>query len=133
VGTDAAALAQVSVIRWFGTELLATSLLVFGILVLTDRRNPGRPQAGLTAVGIGLVLAALVAITAPVTMAALNPARDLGPRLFAAMAGWGSVALPGPRSGFWVPLVAPFAGGAIGAALYTRLYRAAFPPGTPTA
>jgi len=52
----------------------------------------------------------------------LNPARDFGPRLFAALAGWGQVALPGNgpwySNYFWVPIVGPLVGGVIGVFVY---------------
>ena len=54
---------------------------------------------------------------------AINPARDFGPRLFAYLAGWGDVALPGTVPGafswyFWIPIVAPLIGGVIGVLIY---------------
>jgi glycerol uptake facilitator protein len=53
---------------------------------------------------------------------AINPARDLGPRLFAGIAGWGEVAIPGSYanvSGYlWIPIVGPLLGGVIGAVVY---------------
>ncbi len=51
---------------------------------------------------IGLTVAMLISVLAPLTQAGLNPARDFGPRLVALWAGWDSVAIPGPRNGFWV-------------------------------
>jgi glycerol uptake facilitator protein len=53
---------------------------------------------------------------------AINPARDLGPRLLAWIAGWGKVAMPGDYGNisgyFWIPIVGPFLGGLIGAYAY---------------
>jgi MIP family channel proteins len=65
---------------------------------------------------IGMTVAMLLALYAPITQAGWNPARDFGPRLVAFMAGWGSVAIPGPRNGFWVYIVGPLVGGPLGAA-----------------
>jgi glycerol uptake facilitator protein len=53
---------------------------------------------------------------------AINPARDLGPRLFAGIAGWGKIAIPGDYGNvndyMWIPIVGPFVGGLIGAYVY---------------
>ncbi len=53
---------------------------------------------------------------------AINPARDLGPRIFAWIAGWGKLALPGDygwvNGYFWVPIVGPLIGGAIASVFY---------------
>lgn len=57
---------------------------------------------------------------------AINPARDLGPRVFAWATGWGELASPGTRPGsfndcFWVPLGAPLLGGVIAILVYDLL------------
>ena len=53
---------------------------------------------------------------------AINPARDLGPRLLALAAGWGQTAIPGNGVGFsgyfWIPIVGPLVGGVVGILLY---------------
>ena len=58
---------------------------------------------------------------------AINPARDFGPRLFAFIAGYGQVALPGTFNNgagfsfsnyFWIPIIGPLFGGCVGAIVY---------------
>jgi glycerol uptake facilitator protein len=50
---------------------------------------------------------------------AINPARDLGPRLFEWFAGWTTAWRAASGSlYFWVPIIGPLIGGLIGAAAY---------------
>lgn len=102
-------------------EFLGTLILGLVIFSLTDDRNRSAPASRLAPVFIGLTVGALIAVLAPLTQACFNPARDFGPRLFAYLAGWGSIALPGPRGiGFLtVYIVSPVLGATAGGALYT--------------
>ena len=53
---------------------------------------------------------------------AINPARDFSPRLFTLIAGWGTGTFSyNDTYWFYVPIVGPFIGGAVGAATYTLL------------
>jgi glycerol uptake facilitator protein len=122
VGVPAASLA----------ELLGTAILALVVFALTDERNAAAPAARLGPVFIGLTVAVLVAVIAPLTQSCLNPARDFGPRLVAWWAGWGEIALPGPRPGvFLVYLLAPTLGAVLGGGLYLGLLRSALPPPAP--
>lgn len=56
-------------------------------------------------------------------MAALNPARDLGPRVFGFLVGYGEVAIPGLRGEFWLPTVSTVIGGVLAGGLYDGLTR----------
>ena len=49
---------------------------------------------------------------------AINPARDLGPRLFTAIAGWGSDVFRAGNDWWWVPIVGPLLGGVLGGVVY---------------
>jgi len=111
-------------------EVLGTLLLALVVFAVTDPRNGAAPAAGLAPAFIGLTVAVLIAVIAPLTQACFNPARDFGPRLFACLAGWGSVALPGPRAhGFvTVYILAPVVGAVAGGALYTLVLRRLLPP-----
>lgn len=127
VGTDQAAFDQVSHVTWFVSETIITAILLFGIFFIIEEMNAGRPLANIGPAIIGIVVAGLVAYEAPISMAALNPARDLGPRIFTLLAGWGDIAFPGPRAGFWIPTVATIVGGLIGGAIYHLVYKKAYP------
>jgi glycerol uptake facilitator protein len=110
----------------FVAEFLGTLVLALVVFAVTDDRNPGAPPVGLAAVFIGLTVSALISVIAPLTQACFNPARDFGPRLFAFLAGWGSVALPGTRgTGFLtVYIIAPILGAITGSGLYLHVIRA---------
>jgi glycerol uptake facilitator protein len=109
----------------FVAEVLGTLVLALVVFAVTDERNVGGPAARFAPVFIGLCVAALISIIAPLTQACFNPARDFGPRLFACLAGWGAAAIPGPNGhGWWsVYIVAPVIGALLGAGLYERVIR----------
>lgn len=111
-------------------EFLGTLFLALVVFALTDEHNTGAPPGYLAPVFIGLAVAILISVIAPLTQACFNPARDFGPRLFAWLAGWRRVALPGPNGlhVLTVYLLAPVAGAVCGGALYERLFRPQFVP-----
>ena len=99
-------------------EAWATAILVFVFFSITHPDNTTiNNNKGIMPIIVGLTVACLVSIYGPLTQAGLNPARDFGPRLFAAMAGWGKIAIPGPRYGFWAYIIGPLVGGLAGGAL----------------
>jgi glycerol uptake facilitator protein len=76
--------------RAFAAEGIGTAILVLVILGLTDGRNAGRPSSS-APLFIGLTVTLLISILGPLTMASFNPARDLAPRIFSSLAGWGTL------------------------------------------
>jgi len=106
----------------FATEAVGTFLLVFMIFGLTEGCNLGRPDNALAPMFIGATVAIIIAVLAPLTQAGLNPARDLSPRLFAVLAGWGSAALPDNGFGaITVYLLGPIVGGLVAGLAFTRI------------
>ncbi len=122
----AAARARMSPLAAFGAEMIGTAILLLVIFCATDERNKSRPQI-LTAAAIGLTVTVLISLLGPLTMACFNPARDLGPRLFSVVAGWGTVPFEVNGPGWLAVYVcAPIAGGLLGGLLYRCLFRAAY-------
>lgn len=115
----------------FIAEVICTAVLALVVFAVTDNRNSAAPASFLTPLVIGLTVAALISIIAPLTQCCLNPARDFGPRLFTYFAGWGSAALPGPNGhGFFtVYILAPILGAIAGGGIYDQVIRPAFPAG----
>jgi len=111
----------------FFAEVVGTLILALVVFALTDERNSAAPAGRLAPVFIGLTVTVLISVIAPLTQACFNPARDFGPRVFAYMAGWGPVALPGPRDFFLVYIAAPILGAIAGGGLYTRLLQPRLP------
>ncbi len=110
--------------RAFAAEAVGTAVLLLVIFGATDVANRNHPRV-LTAAAIGLTVTLLISLLGPLTMAGLNPARDLGPRLFSSWAGWGSVPFRANGSGwFAVYLVAPLLGGVAGGGLYRGFFAA---------
>ncbi len=111
----------------FLTEVIATAMLVFGVVaIVSNAQNFADANLGaIFSVGIVplivgfLVLAIGLSLGGP-TGYAINPARDLGPRIAHAV-------LPIPGKGdsdwsySWIPIVGPLVGGIIGAVLYSIL------------
>lgn len=110
--------------RAFLVEATGTAVLLLAICGLTDPRNGSRSKV-LTAAGIGLTVTILISLLAPLTQGCFNPARDLGPRIFSSLAGWGALPFSFNGHGWWlVYIAAPITGGLIG----TGIYRLALSP-----
>ena len=127
LGTGETVRELVSPLGAAAVEAVGTGILVVMIFALVDRRNTSLTVKALAPVFIGLTVALVISMLAPLTMGGWNPARDFGPRLVSFFAGWGEMAIPGPSGGFWAYIVGPFIGAPIGAAVYEFLIRPALP------
>lgn len=99
----------------FLTEVIGTAVLLIGILGIFNVNNGIAAGVGPYAVGI-LIFAIGLSLGGP-TGFAINPARDLGPRIVHAL-----LPIPGKGSSdwayAWVPIVGPILGGLLGAWVY---------------
>lgn len=103
-------------------EGFGTFLLVLMIFALTEGCNIGRPDDTLAPVFVGLTVASVICLIAPLTQAGLNPARDLGPRMAAWMLGWGRAAFPSHAAGaLLVYVLAPLLGAVAAAFAFVRV------------
>jgi len=127
VGVTPEAYSKVPLYAGFFSEFIATTLLMLLILALLEERNSLKPAMTFFPYALGLVIFLLVGITAPLSMASLNGARDLGPRILAYLLGWGRMAFPGPRGEFWILSVAPICGAVFAGFLYDKICVKLFP------
>jgi glycerol uptake facilitator protein len=102
------------------TEIVGTFVLVFGVLAIIGPWNPFA-TVDLAPLIIGLLVLSIGLSLGGPTGYAINPARDLGPRIMHAI-------LPIPGKGgsdwsyAWVPVLGPLIGGAIAAVLFDAVF-----------
>lgn len=121
--------AYLSTFGGFVDQVVGTALLVAAVFALSDERN-APPPAGLTPVLVGLTVMAIGMAFGFNAGYAINPARDLGPRLFTAVAGWGSGVFTAANGYWWVPVVAPCVGAVLGGMAYDLCVRDRHPAQT---
>ncbi len=106
----------------FITELVGTMVLIFGILAITADARPSGPGAS----GLATLLVAFLVVGIGMSLGgptgyAINPARDLAPRIMHAV-----LPIPGKGSsdwGYsWIPVLGPLVGGAIGGILFQLFF-----------
>jgi glycerol uptake facilitator protein len=112
------------------TEVIGTAMLVFGVLAIAaNAQLLARPgdvdlsvvfSRGLQPLLVGILVLAIGLSLGGPTGYAINPARDLGPRLAHAV-----LPIPGKRdsdwSYAWIPVVGPLVGGILGAVVYAAV------------
>jgi glycerol uptake facilitator protein len=101
------------------SEIIGTFVLLFGVLAIGA--NTPASSTGLTPLLVGLLVWGIGLSLGGPTGYAINPARDLGPRIahfLLPIAGKGD-----SDWGYsWIPVIGPIIGGILGAILYGALY-----------
>jgi len=100
------------------SELIGTFMLVLGLLFI----GANSFTEGLNPIAVGLLIVVIGMSLGGTTGYAINPARDLGPRIahfVLPIAGKGS-----SNFGYaWIPVVGPILGGSLAAIMYTYLFK----------
>ena len=102
----------------FISEVIGTFVLVFGVLYIAA------PEVGLGALDalpVGLLVLAIGLCLGGTTGYAINPARDLSPRVMHALLPLGKGKRDSDWGYAWIPVLGPFAGGALAALAYCVL------------
>lgn len=109
---------------WIGPfmdQVIGTAFLVGFIFAITDEFN-APVKANLAPLIVGFIVVAIGLSYGANAGYAINPARDFGPRLWAWVAGFKSIAMPGNYGNvndyFWIPIIGPLVGALVGAFIY---------------
>jgi glycerol uptake facilitator len=102
-------------------QIVGTFFLALFVWAVTDEFN--QPvSSNMAPFIVGMIVMAVGVSFGANAGYAINPARDFGPRMFAWIAGWGKVAMPGNYANisdyFWVPIIGPLIGAALASVLY---------------
>ena len=102
-------------------QIVGTFFLALFVFAVTDEFNLP-VGSNLTPFIVGMIVLAIGLSFGANAGYAINPARDFGPRVFAWIAGWGKLAMPGDYANistyFWVPIIGPLLGASIAAFVY---------------
>ncbi|KAG8935901.1 hypothetical protein FRC02_005656 [Tulasnella sp. 418] len=109
--------AYLSAAGCFWDEFLGTAILLIAVFAVTDKRNTP-PSPGALPIVLMLVILGLGACFGFQTAYALNPARDLGPRLMTWIFYGREVWNFRGQYWLWTPILGPFVGALAGAGLY---------------
>lgn len=101
----------------FIDQVVGTFILIFLILTTGDANNTPA-GANLGPIIVGLIIVAIGTSFGFMHGYAINPARDLGPRLFAVLVGFKNNGLTDGSNVWIVPIVGPIVGGIFGAIVY---------------
>lgn len=105
-------------------EGIGVFVLVLVIFSVTANENVGRASRTLAPFAIGLTITILINVIGPLTDAGLNPARDMMPRIWACMVGWGTIAFGSNAfETCMVYIVGPLVGGVLAALVYNYILR----------
>ncbi|XP_028432789.1 aquaporin-7 isoform X2 [Perca flavescens] len=116
-----------SLLAGFIDQVFGTAMLLLCLMALSDQKN--KPAAaGSEPVAVGLLVMLIGISLGSNSGYAINPTRDIAPRVFTAIAGWGADVFRSGNGWWWVPLVAPPIGGVLGAGLYRVLVEMHHPP-----
>ncbi|XP_075439561.1 aquaporin-3 isoform X2 [Ascaphus truei] len=108
---------HLTLMNGFFDQFIGTAALIVCVLAIVDPNNNPIPR-GLEAFTVGFVVLVIGLSMGFNSGYAVNPARDFGPRLFTALAGWGTDVFTVGDQWWWVPIVSPLLGAFVGVLVY---------------
>ncbi len=113
--SSASALGSYSLMNATVAEIVGAAVLMMGVLAIGDSRNLG-VKANLGPFMVGILVASIGFSLGGPSGYAINPARDLGPRIFGSLVGTKGLF----DGAYWIiaPIVGPLIGTVLGATVY---------------
>nr|G5CTG1.2 RecName: Full=Aquaporin-4; Short=AQP-4 [Milnesium tardigradum]AEP14558.2 aquaporin 4 [Milnesium tardigradum] len=99
-------------------QIFCTMLLTIGFLSICDFRN-SRPDKGMFPFAVGMLIMTVFLAFSYSAGAAMNPARDISPRLWTLIVGYGDEVFSyNNYKWFWIPWLFPYVGALLGGVIY---------------
>ncbi|XP_040596055.1 aquaporin-7 isoform X2 [Mesocricetus auratus] len=117
---------HMTVWQGFLDEVFVTAMLQLCLFAITDKKNSPALH-GTEALVIGILVCVIGVSLGMNSGYAINPSRDLPPRFFTFIAGWGKKVFRAGDNWWWVPVVAPIVGAYIGGIVYLGLIHCSIP------
>lgn len=112
--------AYLSILGGCVDQIVGTFMLVLVIFGLSDQKNTA-PASNLAPLIVGATVVLIGMAFGFNAGYAINPARDLAPRLFTYFFGWGKDVFSANHTFWWVPVIAPVIGAVLGGLSYDLL------------
>ena len=115
--------ATLSITGAFIDQVIATVLLLLVVSAMSDPIN-STIAGGVGPLLIGFTVTVLNLAFSYNAGCAMNPTRDLAPRFFTFLAGWGAQTFTAGHYFFWIPIVGPLVSSVLATVIYTAFISA---------
>lgn len=105
------------VFNGFFDQVIGTAFLLIAVLGITDPKNNVYSPSTMFLL-VGAVVTIHGAAFSSNCGGAINPARDLPPRILTLMTGWGDEVFTTGNYFFWIPVIGPMVGACVGTFIY---------------
>jgi len=114
---------DLSILGAFFDQIVASTFLISTILAVSDNNNMNLNHYAVAPM-VSLTVAIIGCSFGFNSGAAMNPARDLAPRFFTLISGWGIQPFTNNNYFFWIPIVCPMIASVVATCLYNILISA---------
>ncbi|QLL40686.1 aquaporin family protein [Buchnera aphidicola (Aphis craccivore)] len=111
-------------IRNFILEIIISIFFIIALMIINDKKNFFVIQKKFNPCLIGILVAIINISLGSLNNIILNPAHDLGPRIFLSLIGWGKIAFTGVNNSYFsyflTSIIAPISGINLGGWIYKK-------------